>query len=355
MTEVVETTIFPWLQANWQRIAKNPDNQHHGVLLVGKSGIGKREFALAFSQWLICDNSSSQLEGQTGACGSCQNCRLFLAGNHPDFHVLTTELEAVEGRQSLISQFSDRYQDSKERDKKAKPSRIISIDQVRQLIQRFSTRAHIANTKVALIQPADHMNVNAANGLLKLLEEPPQGSVLILVSADPGRLPSTIRSRCMNHILSAPDLDASRQWLNQNFDSEIAELALSISDDGPLNVASMIESGQVDDQKKCILGTAGVAAQRVNPLELASQLSKMNFEQVLIWLQRFVTEVIKIRVASTDSVWLGKLPLDVQTLSVDRLYGLYDRILHYRKICREPVNEQLALEDLLLVLQRTAT
>ena len=109
------------------------DSLHHGLLITGQPGIGKCEFALSLGKYLLCQDPQNR---GNGYCDNCQGCRLFDAGTHPDLHVLTTELESMEGRLSLVSSYSDRYIDSREREKRAKPARVISIDQVRQLIDR---------------------------------------------------------------------------------------------------------------------------------------------------------------------------------------------------------------------------
>lgn len=346
--------IYPWQKADWSRITRNPGQTHHAWLLIGRSGIGKREFALKYAQYLVCQRTSST---QTLPCGDCQNCRLFEAGTHPDFHVITTEAEAVNGRSTLISQYSERYQDSRERDRKTKPGRIISIDQIRRLIDRFSTHTHISAVRVALILPADRMNINAANALLKLLEEPPSSTVFILVSAESGRLPSTIRSRCIGHNMMTPGEEAALSWLEQGSGKAQgrgqSRIALKSATGGPLDARVLIEEGLLELQKNHVKGLINLLLKRVPALELAGQTAKMDFEQALVWLQQFVVDLVKWHQIQLEPDWADVFPQDIQTVSIERLYRLYDRIIHYRRIARDPVNEQLVIEDLLLVLQRT--
>lgn len=341
--------IFLWQQTDWQQLTRDRDKQHHGLLINGQAGIGKREFSVALCQYLLCAEVS---EEDNSPCGQCQNCRLFTAASHPDFHVLTSELEAAEGRLPLLADYSKRYLDSKEREKKTKYSRIISVDQVRELIERFSTRAHIAATKVALILPADCMNINAANALLKLLEEPPPDSVFILVTANPSRLPATIRSRCMWHTLTAPDQENALALLAQHLPEEQMNIALTLAHGCPLEARQLADSGFLQDHQNCLKGFSAIVAGRIGAVEFAGQLNKLNFEQFLLWFHRFVAELITFCVTNVEPYWKENMNINPENISVEGLYALYDRISHYRRIARDPLNEQLVLEDLVLVFQR---
>ncbi len=340
--------IYPWQGTDWSRVARNPEQSHHGILLTGRSGIGKREFALKYCQYLLCDRSSP---GPGEPCGHCRNCRLFIAGTHPDFHVLTTQTEVANGRSMLISRYSARYQDSG--DRKAKPGQIISIDQIRLLIHRVVTHPHISEIRVALILPADAMNINAANALLKLLEEPPSGAVFVLVTAEPERLPATIRSRCMGHAMMTPEQQTAMNWLERDLTRESSLIALKLASGGPVDAKILAEGGLLEIHKSFLEGLTGLLSGRVPALELASQFAKTDFDRILIWLQQFVIDLVKWRQAELKPDWITGFEKRFMTASIERLYRLYDRISHYRRISRDPLNQQLVIEDLLLTLQKT--
>ncbi len=339
--------IYPWQTTDWSRITRNPGQSHHGILLSGRSGIGKREFAVQYCQHLLCDQTTPE---SCEPCGQCRNCRLFTAATHPDFHVLTTQSEAVKGRCTLISRYSDRYHDSRER--KAKPGQIISIDQIRLLIERFATHSHISANRVALILPADAMNTNAANALLKLLEEPPSGALFVLVTAEPDRLPATIRSRCMSHVLATPDRETALGWLEQEVAGESAPIALKLASGGPVDAKTLADEGLLEMHRTYLKGLTGLLSGRVAALELASQLSKMDFGRILTWLQQSVIDLVKWRQTEVKPDWVHGCEAHCVNASIERLYQLYDRINRYRRISRDPLNQQLAIEDLLLTLQK---
>lgn len=338
---------WPWVQPTWERAVSDLGALHHGLLVTGVEGIAKREFALALSHLLLC---SAPTESQQ-PCGHCQNCTLFMAGTHPDFHVLTTELEWRDGRVELVAAYCNRYQDIAAREKRTNPSRVIPVDQVRLLIERFYTYSHIATRKVALILPADRMNVNAANALLKLLEEPPNDSILLLVSAVPGYLPATIRSRCVQINIALPTSEIANAWLSERMPAADAKQSLALSNGGPLVAHKMFEDKFLSLQEQFLQGIAELQDGKTGAVELATQFKRHDFLQWLDWLHRFSCELIKWGCGATKPEWCGKIGVDVAHLSLEKMFVLYDKITYYRKIAREQLNEQLAMEELILTLQ----
>ena len=148
--------------AEW-RSAREGTRMHHGWILAGRSGLGKRAFAMEAARDLV------------GAEGD---------SNHPDILVLDHPPK-----------------DDKEARKKAdgKPyelARNIKVDQIRAMQRTLTTRATMGENRVIIIDPADDMEPSASNALLKSLEEPPTGTTMILVAHRPSRLLPTIRSRC---------------------------------------------------------------------------------------------------------------------------------------------------------------
>lgn len=154
----------------WQewRAALASSRLHHGWILTGPQGIGKGQFARAAATELVTMPGRAQPHWD----------------RHPDIHVLDhlpandiEEAKRVDGKE-----FQTR--------------RNITIDQVRRMQQRLTTRPTLGNRRVIIIDPADDLEKGAVNALLKSLEEPPTGTFFLLVAHRPGRLPPTIRSRC---------------------------------------------------------------------------------------------------------------------------------------------------------------
>ena len=143
---------------------------HHAWLLAGPKGLGKAGFAFRAARRLL----GAAPDARYGPLGSAPDDpvnRLIAARSHPDLTVL-------------------------DRDEEGENRRTISVDEARRLPEVFQKAPAIAPCRVAIIDAADDMNLNAANAVLKTLEEPPRGSVLLLVCHAPGRLLPTIRSRC---------------------------------------------------------------------------------------------------------------------------------------------------------------
>lgn len=145
-------------------------------LFIGPAGVGKQLLARKLAQCLLCfDRPAGQLE----ACGRCSQCRPFLAGTHPDFLLVDRD----PGKRELtVAKFIG------ERDQRGKAG----------LCYELSIRPAAGSRKIAIINDADTMNDEAANALLKTLEEPPEGTLIILIASQLEALLPTIKSRCQS-------------------------------------------------------------------------------------------------------------------------------------------------------------
>lgn len=182
--------IAPWLAQAWQSLAARiaAGTLPHAILLAGPAGLGKRELAAALEASLLCERRA----GDGHACGACRGCRLVRAGTHPDLHRVGFALND-----------------------KGEPRTEIIVSQVRELGDALVKTSQFGGWRVATIQPAEALNANAANALLKVLEEPPPGAVLVLVADRPDRLIPTIRSRCQRIDARFPPRDVALAWLGE--------------------------------------------------------------------------------------------------------------------------------------------
>ncbi|WP_174275403.1 AAA family ATPase, partial [Sphingomonas bacterium] len=151
------------------REAARSDRLHHSWLLAGPQGVGKASFAQLAARWLL----AGAPEGFAIA-DEHPSARLLAAGSHPDFKLL----------------------ERLTKDKSEERARSIGVDQVRALQPLFATTPSLSQRRVVVIDAIDDLERSAANALLKNLEEPPVGTIFLLVSHAPGRLLPTIRSRC---------------------------------------------------------------------------------------------------------------------------------------------------------------
>ncbi|GIW70648.1 MAG: hypothetical protein KatS3mg102_0190 [Planctomycetota bacterium] len=146
----------------------------HAYLFYGPEGAGKRALALALVGAVLCADGTARAD----ACGACRACRLVRAGTHPDF----LHLVAEPGKQGL------------------------GIEQIRAAIAEFGLMPVFARGRVLLVEQAELLQPAAANALLKTLEEPPSGALLILLAARPDAVLPTVRSRCIEVRLPPPAL-----------------------------------------------------------------------------------------------------------------------------------------------------
>lgn len=164
----------------------------HAYLFSGLSGIGKKAVALAFAQTINCEAVPEPAD----ACGHCPACRKIAAQNHPDLHVLSTERQ------------------------------FLRIDAVRDIHKQMTFKPLEASRRVVIIDDADKMNEQAANALLKTLEEPTVSNVLILITARPDWLPPTIVSRCRHLRFSPLPAETIERFLIDRRDIDPAQATL---------------------------------------------------------------------------------------------------------------------------------
>jgi DNA polymerase-3 subunit delta' len=196
--------IYPWQAKVWGGLRQRLANLPHALLIHGPQGVGKLALAEHLAQSLLCE-AGDRLKAP---CGACDGCRWFLAGSHPDFRLVEPEALA---RRPAAAEDEEAPADGPASARK--PSNEIRIEQVRGLDGFLNHQSHRGGRRVALVHPAEAMNVNAANALLKSLEEPPGSAAFILVSHRAARLPATIRSRCVTVSVGFPPLESARDWL----------------------------------------------------------------------------------------------------------------------------------------------
>jgi DNA polymerase-3 subunit delta' len=151
---------------------------HHAWLFDGPEGVGKERAAMALAARLLCTNPPPD---SAEPCGGCASCALFAAGNHPDFQLVHRGLRKFHPDRSV----------------RASKGLFLVVDLVRHfLIEPAAKMAQVSGRRVFIVREAERLNEEAQNALLKTLEEPPAGAVLILVTSSSERLLPTIRSRC---------------------------------------------------------------------------------------------------------------------------------------------------------------
>lgn len=342
--------LYPWLLPQWERLAPRYPSLPHGLLITGPPGIGKTRFALHLASLLLCNQST-----ESSACGQCDSCRLLAAVTHPDLHILLSEKAFSETAESLEA-LSVRYRLEKASRTKREPSPIIGVDSVRLLIENLAKKSHTAEAKVVILRPAEALNINAANALLKVLEEPAGRTYFLLVTDEPFALPPTIRSRCVSLVLTGPDRNEAIGWLQACYPKEAGlEAALSMADGAPLGAAQLIESGRGREaaRRPYLSDLYAILMGQVDPLEAADHWAKEDVRVLLRWLQRTLVDLLRIRTlqrdlrdgASEESRMRREM---AQVIGSNECRNVYRYIGEYLSWPAGAVDERLHLEDILV-------
>ena len=340
--------LHPWNQDKALRLIRDRERLAHALLLAGQKGLGKEAFSEWLAQVLLCAQPGS--DGQ--ACGQCQNCILFVAGTHPDIHVVQPE-SRYKNSDSRLAQYALRYPpEDKSRD--SKDSTVIRIDQIRALIGSSQTRPQIAQCKVLILSPADSMNVNASNSLLKLLEEPPPDSFLILVAHRPSRLSATIRSRCTRIDFHAPDPAAARGWLQaQGVSATEAGTLLALAGGAPLEARILADSGFLAQRAELQADMEKLAGGQGDALTCAVRWKNLGAELCLTWLQGWLAD-LAILMLHAEPFQLRNPDLRTRLqalekqLHLNQIFRYAESVARNRNLLGGSLDEQLILEDTLI-------
>jgi DNA polymerase III subunit delta' len=301
---------YPWQDAQWTSLIAQVEQQRipHALILGGPRHTGKYQFALTLAQRMLCESPVGGF-----ACGGCKQCHLVTANNHPD---LLKVLPEDEGK-------------------------AIRIDSVRALGEFASKTSQQGGWKVAIIYPAESMNQNSSNALLKNLEEPGQNTLLLLVSHEPARLSATVKSRCRIVKFPVPTITQSRPWLTQvvGQDQDIEQL-LGFAEGRPLLALQLIETDLLERRHAFEGMLDDLAAHRTTPLLVAEKLITKK-------------PVVNDPLVTVD--WLySRVSSDIRSgqgaISSRLMFRYLDRLMQAKKLLQSSANPnvQLLWEELLL-------
>ena len=380
---------YPWLADHWQQLCQRFEDGRlpHALLIAGQRGIGKGDLAESFAQFVLCHSSKrtrttnaarSKNSEPTNAeessssgfdfgdllepvpvpetvletvlepateqkipprlnqpCGECRSCTFIKAGTHPDLIYLTPE----------------------------EKGKAIKIDQVRELIEYSSKTSQIGGYKVVIINPADALNINAANALLKCLEEPTSNTLLLLVTDTPQSLMATIRSRCQIIPIPTPKREISHEWLQSNpllnGQSVAEQLALlDLASDEPLTALSYLATDTLEQHKLVLQGFIELSQKKKSPITIAAQWSKMDALEIVNWLYRWIKAVAidAVQAHPSDQPLDGVIKILSQSLQhypgyhPARLHEFISEIILTKKKILSPANanRQMLFEELLI-------
>ncbi len=317
---------YPWHESFRERITQqfNDSKLAHAILFAGPEFLGKVDFATALGNQFLCT-----VAADSGACGACPSCLLIRAGTHADLRFVQPE-------------------DSKQ----------IKIDQIRDLIGWVSQTSQRGGMKIAIVSPAEQMNHQSANALLKCLEEPAPNTLIFLVTARPGSLLPTIRSRCQAYHFSAPDREIALAWLErQTNPGPDPSLMLDISGGAPLAVLARFSDDYLGRRQQVITAVTQVLTGAGLPLESATLLQKYEMDEVLEIILGILSDSLKYKLnPSIKSLKNKDMETEISAVSRDCgtrfLFSAFDRANADLKVARSTSNpnKALLLESLMIDL-----
>lgn len=268
-------TLPPWLMP---ALAQLLERRGHAFLILGPSGLGQRELALALAQAWLCDAPTAD-----GACGACPSCHAIEVRAHADLAVLMPETDLL----ALGWPLPEKAQADID-EKRRKPSAEIRVEVLRDAIEFSQRTSARGRGKVVLIDPADRMNEIAANALLKTLEEPAGETRFVLATQAAHRLPATIRSRCQSVSLAWPSSAEVLPWLErQGVAAEDARAFLRLAGGLPFEALRLAQ------------GDRSAAQWAAMPAALArgdaSALSGLTLAQSISFLQKLSVDLMTRR------------------------------------------------------------
>ena len=318
---------LPWLHGTQQRLrsALAAGRLPHSLLLLSTPGLGAESLARWITALILCESQG------TRPCAVCPSCRLLQADSHPDSHVVRLEEDAQQ----------------------------IKVDQVRGLIESLALKSYRGGYKVGVIEGAESLNANGANAFLKTLEEPTANTMLIMIARPSHRLPATIASRCLRLTLQPPAAEAAVAWLEAQAQSGPKSgphphswaAALALAGGAPLLAMELDALGMAALDKDMQESLRQLADSAVDVTLLAERWMKSNPGLRIAWLENWITQRVHASLGgavSHQSAEPVRLPAALLKPKIRALFELLDAARELRRLASTGMNQQLALEALLL-------
>lgn len=320
--------MYSWQNIQWTKVMQRKNSLPHAILLRGRSGIGKFDFAINLSNALLC----KEPDHLQMACGHCSSCLWLKEGAHPDFKLITSE---------------DDYEFEGNIKKNSTKRIIITIAQIRQLYDYLSLSTHqVAGFRVIVISPAEALNLAAANALLKMLEEPPSNTIFLLVSSQPQQLLPTIISRCQVIDMPIPSKINAIEWLNAQGVNQ-PEVALQYAGGAPLDALRLQDQISSNDKVIKQLSLGG----KLDPFNAAQLFLSLGMSRAINVIQKWTFDLVSFKLVHKLH-YHTEYERALQELSKSvNLSGLllFERQLNEaKKAANHPLSNEMQLENILL-------
>jgi DNA polymerase-3 subunit delta' len=314
-------SAYPWQIPAWQRLqqAKADNHLHHALLFSGEEGCGNEAFLAALAHSLLCLNPASD----GSACGQCRSCQVLVSQAHPDFMAV----KVLDDKQSIL------------------------IDQIRELNYFLGLSRSYSASRVVIIYPAERMNINAANSLLKSLEEPAADTHILLLTEHPALLLPTIRSRCQAVRLPLPTHQQALAWLQQQTLQHPIEPLLEIALGRPLTALALDSTDTLSSRTQWLAHLTQCLQGQGNITEISAHWEKFDKVQLLDWQFTWLQTLLKQNVGDNNALMTSELRHLCILLNSRRLLSMYDKLLELKKLSTHPLNPRLFIESMLILWQ----
>lgn len=252
----------------------NNSKMPNAFLLTGQKGIGKATLAYRFARYLLAEKSERTENFQISE--NCSTFQKIIAGSHPNLLIISPNETSKSGD--------------------------IKIEEARTITPFLAMTSSGNKPRVIIIDSIDDMNMNAANSVLKLLEEPPLGTIFLLISHAPGKLLPTIKSRCRLIRMLPLSIEHSAQvinYLRPDINNEDIKMLSKISDGAPGLAIELFDNGGIDIYNQIINIMADYP--RLNREKLLKFVDEKELNNSLLILKFILSEIIKIKAQNIDS------------------------------------------------------
>ena len=323
--------LLPWQVDAARAALARRGSWPHGLLLTGPKGIGKRALAMHFARALLCE--SPREDGS--ACGKCASCGYVAAGQHPDLRILDLVEVDEEGEAKALSE--------------------IKIDTVREMNRWALLTSHRGTGKGGVVDPAEALNLSAANALLKTLEEPPPSTFFILVSHHPGQVAPTLRSRCQRLAAPMPSQEQSTAWLEaQGVANAVSVLAQA--DGAPLAALRLGDPAWQEERGVWLAALAKPAS--LPAVALASRVEagakderRDRLALAIDWLAAWTSDLARVTAGGAprrNPDFAAALSALAPSVARPALFRYHRSLAEQRALVTHPLAPRLVAESLLL-------
>lgn len=305
---------YPWQASAWESIQRmhSSDRLHHALLFTGEDGCGNEAFVRELAESLLC----SDPDPQGRACKQCRSCQVFAGKAHPDYLFVGLQEE----RQAIL------------------------IEQIRELNHFLGLSRSYGKRKVAVIAPAERMNVNAANSLLKSLEEPTEGTHILLLTSHPASLLPTIRSRCQIVRLPLPAPSQALAWLQGHHNQHPPEKLLGIARGRPLAALELDSSDMLANRTLWFQHLSQLAQGKGNITDISAHWEKFDKNVLLDWQFDCLLGMAKNETEHQPE--LADLQKGIQKKAI---WQIHEKLLELKRLATHPLNPRLFIETMLML------